>query len=117
MSEMLSKKHLERHSALFQAIFESKSVPETRRIISRAKHQQLRSLILLLASVALKQVPATSAVGEVFYNSRKKRILRQYFSSWAKVDKLLKHKQEWKPVLSEVAPLLRHAASPFFKNG
>ena len=80
---------------------------------------QLRSAILVLASVALRKIPASTSVEEAFKKSRKKKLLKEHFSSWAKVKRLLRTRDRalWERVLSDLAPSLGHATSAFFRHG
>ena len=114
---MLRRSQLERHKGFLGALASAKDTRLVRKFISEASHLQLRTVILLLASLILKKVPASDRVREAFARSRKKRTLKQNFSSWSKVKKLLANKEAWKDILLEVAPIISPASSAFINHG
>ena len=111
---MLTRRHLQKHGHFFTALTQADTTERVRGIVRVATHFQLRTLIVLLATVVLKKVPVPEEVAAAFGTSRKKKILKKYFSSWAKVRNLLRHRTLWKDVLSEAAPLLRPDVKIFF---
>ena len=115
---MLSRAHVRRHSAFLERVYRAANTKAVRRLLASAQHFQLRSLLLSLAAVALKQVPAPDAVQSVFYHSRKKRLLQQVLGSRAKLRRFLAQSpaQEWRRVLLELAPLLRPSLSVLFSS-
>ena len=115
---MLRAKQLRRHQDFLSSLLDSNSVKKVRRRLSAASLLQLRTLIVLLATVVLRKVPVSPEVEKIFRKTRKKSALRVHFSSWAKVTKLLrkKNRDEWERVLSEVGPTIQPAISVFFHN-
>ncbi len=87
---------------------------QVRKAVKKASHLQLRTLIVLLATVVLQKVPVTESILKVFKNSRKKKLLRLHFASWSKVKSLLHHPGTWTHVMSDLAPLLVPAVGAFF---
>ena len=113
---MLKRQHLERHQTFLQDLFHAKTVKALRKKLDKAAYLQLRSLFLVLASVALKKLPASAAVQDVFFKSRKKRLLRRTLRSWAHVRRILRSKNpvQWRQILKELAPLIPPVLSLFF---
>ncbi len=87
---------------------------QMRKVLNKASHLQIRTLIVLLANVVLQKVPVTESILKVFKNSRKKKLLRLHFASWSKVKSLLHHPGTWTHVMSDLAPLLVPAVGAFF---
>ncbi len=115
---MLSRAHVQRHSAFLHRVYRAGTIKAVRRLLTSARHFELRTALLSLAAVALKQVPAPDAVQSVFYHSRKKRLLQQILGSRAKLRRFLAQSpaQEWRRVLLELAPLLRPSLSVLFSS-
>ena len=113
---MLSKSQVNRHYLFLQQVFEAKSTKKVRQLIAKANHLQLRTLFLLLTSVALKQLPASEKVKDAFFKSRKKRLLVQVSRSKAQVRRFLASSStaEWRRVLQDLAPLLQPSLSVLF---
>ncbi len=114
----LKKQHLQRHYPFFKQVLQSTSLKQLRKTLSKASYLQLQTLIKVLAAIALKQVPSTDKVAKVYFNSRKKRLLRKHFSSWNKVSQLLatRSTEEWSRVLSELAHLINPSFTLFYKS-
>ncbi len=111
---MLTRRHLVRHGRFLQSVTLTDTAEQVRKLLRTAAYFQLRTLIVLLASVVLKKVPVPGEVAATFGASRKKKTLKKYFLSWAKVRQLLRHRALWRDVLGEVAPLLKPAVKIFF---
>ena len=115
---MLKRKQVEQHQDFLKKVHSVKSVKRLRTLLSAASYYQLRTLILILAAVGLKQVPAPDSVKTVFFNSHKKKFLREHFGSWTRVKKLLatpnQRVEEYRRVLTELAPLVGPALSVLF---
>ncbi len=115
---MLTRQHLISHHAFLQRLTRLKTAKSVRKFLSSARHYQLRTLVLLLASAALQQVPVPDSVQQTFARSRKKRVLRRVFGSWAKVKRFLAKREvgEWRNVLGELATLLRPVIAAFIQK-
>ena len=116
VSSMLLKRQVDKHREFLHRLYRARSVRALRRDITKASHFQLRTLFLVLASVALKKVPANASVETVFFNSRKKRLLNQVVGSQVRAKRFLARSKanEWRRVLLDLAPLLRPALSVLF---
>ena len=115
---MLSKQQVDRHNKFLHTLSLAPNVEALRRLIRKATHYQLRVLLLLLASVARRYLPATEAVRKTFYNSRKKRLLHQVVRSKAQLKRFLtgSGREEWRRVLLDLAPLVRACLSLLFHS-
>ena len=107
----LKLKQVQRHQRFLKSLKERSSVKQVRAGIKKANFLQLRTLILVLAAIVLRQVPASEETASAFVKSRKKLALKTYFGSWKKVRALLKEKQpdRWRTVLLDLANLIRPA--------
>ncbi len=116
---MLSKQQVDKHRPFLHSLFVARNVEALRRLIRKASHFQIRTLFLLVASVALKHLPANEVVRRAFYYSRKKRLLHQVTRSKAQVRRFLTSsgREEWRRVLLELAPLVRACLNLLFHNG
>ncbi len=105
---MLKRKQVLRHQGYLLKVARASSTKKIRKLVKEATYYQLRTLLVLVASLALKQVPASSQVQRAFATSRKKKTLKKYFSSWAKVRRFLSQRntENWRDVLYELAPLI-----------
>ncbi len=115
---MLTRQHLRKHHSFLHQVYTARTIRQVRRDLARAKHHQLRTVLLTLAAVALRQLPAPEKVSQAFFHSRKKRLLRQVLGSRAKFRRFLRDTSadEWRRVLTELAPLLRPALSVVFES-
>ncbi len=111
---MLTHHHLVKHGHFLYSVAHADTVERVRRLVRNAAYFQQRTLIVLIATVVLRKVPVPGEVAAAFGASRKKKTLKKYFGSWARVRHLLRHRALWKDVLSELAPLLRPAIKIFF---
>ncbi len=113
---LLKKQHLRRHQAFLKSLLAASSLKQVRKQLTTAKYLQLQTLIKILAAVALRQIPASDQTARAFYASRKKRLLKQHFSSWSKVRKLLKGRdvEEWRRILIELAGLVKVSLTLLF---
>jgi len=117
---MLRQKHLARHRRfLIDLLTSSGGVKALRKRIKTAGALQLRCLILLVAALVLKKVPATDRAKQAFSSSKKKRVLSTNFGSWKKVKRLSASRdiELWRHILSSIAPLLKPALAAYFENG
>ncbi len=112
---MLRPLHLHQHQEFLKHLLRAKTVRAVRRSLAHATYSQLRTLVLLVAFVALKKVPAAELVRTVFYYSRKKRLLKAKFGSWRKVKALLATRDaaQWRVVLTDLAPLVQPTVDTF----
>ena len=120
----LKLKQVERHQAFLKNLAaaaaaaqannssQKSRVKRLRAQIKKANFVQLRTLIKVLAAVALRQVPASQETAEAFAKSRKKVALKTYFGTWKKTKALLNTKQpdRWRNVLLDLAALVGLAA-------
>ncbi len=115
---MLTWKHLQRHQALLYALSQAKTANDVKLLITQAKYHQLRTLLLLVASIYLLRLPISDRLRQQLIRARKRKLLRTYFNSWAQVRRLLqtKDRQRWRQVLLEAASLLIPCAKAVFAN-
>ncbi len=76
---MLTRHHLQKHGHFLTALTQADTTERVRRIVRVATHFQLRTLIVLLATVVLKKVPVPKEVASVFGTSRKKEDFKEIF--------------------------------------
>lgn len=114
---MLTQQHLRKHHAFLHRLYTTRTVKALRQEIAKAQHHQLRTLLLTLAAVALKKLPAPESVRRAFFRSHKKKLLREILGSRAKFRKFLAEGTagEWRQALSSLAPLLHPTLSVVFQ--
>ena len=111
---MLTQQQVRSHEVFFNRLHEAASAKAVRDLIKAASHSEKRALILLVATVALQKVSVPPRVAEAFGKTRKKRVLKNHFSAKTKVKTLLRNKERWTDVLTEIAPVIKPAVSVFF---
>ena len=116
---MLKRQHLEKYGGFLQHLLETKTTRSLQKELTKASYYQLRALLLLVAAVALRKLPSSDRVKAAFYYSKKKKLLKQHFRTWASVKRLLakRNLEEWRHLLLELAPLVRHSISVLFYHG
>ena len=111
---MLNQQLVLKHQSFFDRLHGAVNAKAVRDIVKSASHSEKRALILLIATVALQKVSVPAQVAEAFGKTRKKRVLKKYFSAKTKVKTLLRNKDIWNDVLTEITPVIKPSVSVFF---
>lgn len=115
---MLTRHKLRRQEAFLHYLFSLSTARLVRNALKRASPSQLRTLLLVVASVTLKKLPANEDVGARFFGSNKKKLLRQHLGSWARCKKFLatKDAEQWRKFLGQISSLIKPSLSVIFER-
>jgi len=113
---MLKRAHLQDHQDFLQTLYQSGRVGQ-QALLRAANFEELRTVILIFASLFLKQIPATLAIRKRFIKSKRKKLLKRTFYSWKKVSKLLlEDRATLLALLVQLRPLISTALGAIFEE-